>query len=350
MRQPNPQHDTTALLDEFRTAQLSHLLTAAVVQFDVGKSLRSGPQPYDSLREQLQLADRPAIVLLTVLRSIGLIDVDAQRRIGLTDYGREKLDPDSPFHLRGYIGLGAFSADVQNVIECLKNDQPAGSVSFVFHEDGPPSALDDPDTADVLTRAMADRARNVAPFLAEQLDLTEARCLVDVGGGHGLYSFALLKSHQDLQAIIIDREPALAVADEYAHEHGVADRVQLLCGDIHAIEIPTPADVVLMANILHDYNVADARALVDRFGKKLPPAGRLLILDSFLNEVPPDSPPISDVPRAVAAYSGLLFSICEGRCYRFDEAQSWMHAAGLQIDGRIISLPAHGSVLTGRKP
>lgn len=124
------------------------------------------------------------------------------------------------------------------MIACLKNDQPAGSVSFVFHEDGPPSALDDPDTADVLTRAMADRARNVAPFLAEQLDLSGARCLVDVGGGHGLYSFALLKAQQDLQANIIDREPALAVAEEYAHEHGVADRVQLLCGDIHAIGVP----------------------------------------------------------------------------------------------------------------
>lgn len=349
MRSLVPQHDTTRLLDEFRTAQLSHLLTAAVVKFDVGSVLSSGPLPYALVCERLELADRPAIVLLTALRSIGLIEVDDRGRIGLTAYGREKLDPDSPFHLRGYLGLGAFSADVQNMIDCLKNDRPAGSVSFVFHKDGPPSALDDPETAAVLTRAMADRARNVAPLLAEHLDLSDARCLVDVGGGHGLYSFALLEATPNLEAIIIDREPVLAVAHEYARKHGVADRVQLLCGDIHSIEVPARTDAVLMANILHDYNVQDAQALVGRFGGALRSQGRLLILDSFLNEVPPHAPPISDGPRPVAAYSGLLFSICEGRCYRFDEVRDWMRAAGLRLEDRIISLPAHGSLLAGRK-
>ena len=344
-----PRHDTTAFLDEFRTAQLSHLLAAAVVQFDVGGALSAGPLSYDSLCKRLRLAGRPAIVLLTAIRSIGLIDVDTQGRIGLTDYGREKLDPDSPFHLRGYIGLGASSPDVQNMIDCLKNDRPAGSVSFVFHADGPPSALDDPYTADVLTRAMADRARNVAPFLAEQVDLAGARCLADVGGGHGLYSFTLLKEHPDLRAIVIDREPALAVAREYAEEHGVTDRVQLVCGDIHSMDVPLSIDVVLMANILYDYDVRDAKALVSRFAEALLSGGRLLMLDSFLNAVPPNSPPVSDGPRAVAAYSGLLFSICEGRCFRFDEAQNWMRSAGLRLDDRIISVPAHGSVLTGWK-
>jgi hypothetical protein len=51
----------------------------------------------------------------------------------------------------------------------------------------------------------------------------------------------------------------------------------------------------------------------------------------------------------VAAYSGLLFSISEGRCYRLDEVQQWMRSAGLRLEERIIYLPAHGSVLTGWK-
>lgn len=350
MEKLRPQHDTTAFLDEFRTAQLSLLLTVAVVRFDVGEALSDGLLAYEELCRRLKLADRPAIVLLTALRSIGLIDVDAEGRIGLTEYGREKLDPHSPFHLRGYIGLGGFSADVQNMIECLANDQPSGSVSFVFHEEGPPSALDDPHTADVLTRAMADRARNIAPLLADQLDLSTARCLVDVGGGHGLYSLELLKKYPDLKAIVIDRAPALAVAKEYAEEAGLSDRVQLTCGDIHSMELPPQMDAVLMANILHDYNADDAQSLVTRFAKALPSGCRLMILDSFLNSVPEGHPPISNGPRAVAAYSGLLFSICEGRCYRFDEAQRWLREAGLQVDDKIISVPAHGSLLTGWSP
>jgi hypothetical protein len=105
-----------------------------------------------------------------------------------------------------------------------------------------------------------------------------------------------------------------------------------------------------MANILHGYNAADTEALVKNFAKALPPRGRLMILDAFLNSVPAGHPPVSNGPRAVAAYSGFLFSLCEGRCYRFDKAEKWLTDAGLAVEPAVISVPAHGSLLTGCKP
>jgi SAM-dependent methyltransferase len=245
--------------------------------------------------------------------------------------------------------LGVFSGDVQHTIECLRRDRPPGTALFVYHEDGHASALDDPMTADVLTRAMADRARSIAPSLTGQVDLSGARLLVDVGGGHGLYSYALLKKHADLHSIIIDRAPALRVAREYAAEMGLENRVQFVPGDVHTIELEQSPDAVLIANLLHDYNAEDAEGLVQHFAARLAPGGRMLVLDAFLNSVPPGAPPISDGPRAVAAYSGLLFSLCEGRCYRLDEVQAWLQNAGLIVDDHMPELPAHGSVVTGWK-
>ncbi|TWT88071.1 methyltransferase [Stieleria varia] len=344
-----PQHDTTRFLDDLRTAQISNLLVAAVIEFDVGRVLAAGPLLYDDLRERLGLADRSAIVLLTALRSIDLIDVHADHRIGLTAYGQEKMDPDSPFHLRGYLGLGRFSGDVQNMIQCLRDDAPAGNVSFVFHEDGPPSSLDDTETADTLTRAMADRARNVAPMLAAQLDLGQCKHLVDVGGAHGLYSLALLKKYPGLRATIIDRGPPLRVAQEYAEAAGCMDRVTFRLDDAHHAKLDDPADAVLLANLLHDYNEADARAMVQHYAGELARGGCLMVLDSLLESVPEGAPPVSAGPRPVAAYSALLFSICEGRCYRRDEIDRWLTDAGLSIDEATISLPAHGALVTGRK-
>ena len=344
-----PQQNTTAFLDELRTAQISHLLVAAVVEYDIGTVLANGPLTFAELRDTLNLKARPAIVLLTALRSIGLIDVHVDGRVGLTEYGQEKMDPNSAFHLRGYIGLGGFSSDVQHMISCLREDRPAGNVSFVFHDDGTQSALDDPATSDLLTRAMADRARNVAPILAQQLDVSAARHLIDVGGGHGLYSLALLERNPQLQATIIDRAPALKVAREYAEAAGLADRVHLLCGDAHTAAFDQVPDVVLLANLLHDYNSEDAKRLVLHFAEMLPTGERLLVLDSLLNAVAPGAPPISDGPRPVAAYSALLFSICEGRCYRRDEIETWFQLAGLRPDVNTIALPAHGSLVTGWK-
>ncbi len=348
MSPSKPQYDTTAFLDEFRTAQLSHLLVAATTEFDVGQTLCAGPLPWNELRERLGLAERPAIVLLTGLRAMGLIDVEGSH-VRLTEYGREKLSPESPFHLRGYVGLGAFSGDVRQMIECLRHDRPAGGVSFVYHDEDHPSALDDPDTAGVLARAMADRARSIAPYLAEAVDLSDAHTLVDVGGGHGLYSYALLQKHPQLTAVIIDREPALRVAREYAAALGVEERVQWLTGNVHNFSLEKSPDAVLIANLLHDYNAPDAQALVHHFAAALAPGGRMLVLDSLLNSVPEGAPPIAAGPREVAAYSALLFSICEGRCYRLDEVQRWLRAAGLRVDEAVASLPAHGSVVTGRK-
>jgi SAM-dependent methyltransferase len=354
MPHATPQHDLTDLLDTFRAAQLSHLLVAAATEFDVGRELSAGPLPFDQLRQALRLAERPAVVLLTALRSLRLIDVDAAGRIALTGRGREQLSPESPFHVRGYLGLGAFSRDAQAMIACLRDDRPAGGVSFVYHAGGEHSALDDSETAGVLTRAMADRARNVAPALAAELDLSGAELLLDVGGGHGLYSYALLQANPRLRAVIVDRRPALDVARGYAAERGLTDRVELVQGDVHAVEPTTlsgtgTADVVLIANLLHDYDADHAEALVRRYANALPAGGRLLVLDSFLHPVPPGAPPVSDGPREVAAYSALLFSICEGRCYRLDEVQGWMRSAGLRVDEQTLLLPAHGGVLTGRQ-
>jgi precorrin-6B methylase 2 len=234
------------------------------------------------------------------------------------------------------------------MIECLKHDRPAGPVSFVYH-DGAASALDEPATADVLTRAMADRARSIAPLLAQEVDLSEATRLVDVGGGHGLYSIALLMKYPRLHATLIDRAPALRVADEYAARFDVQKRVELKVGDAHTAGLDTAPDVVLIANLLHDYGAAHAEALVHRFAAMLAPGGRLLVLDALLNSVAPGAPPVSDGPREVAAYSGLLFSLCEGRCYRLDEVQTWLRNAGLRVEEKIVSLPAHGAVVTGHR-
>ena len=47
--------------------------------------------------------------------------------------------------------------------------------------------------AEHFTMALSGRAKNVAPVLAERVPLTGAETLLDVGGGTGIYSFALLQ-------------------------------------------------------------------------------------------------------------------------------------------------------------
>ncbi|MBV09141.1 methyltransferase [Rubinisphaera sp.] len=339
--------DPTQLLDDLRATYLSQLLVAGTTRFDVGQVLADGPLSYELLREKFGIQERSATVLLTGLCALDVLQINKDNLVELTDYGREKLLPNSPYNLRGYIGLGALGADVQKMIARLEQDSPGDDISFVYHQDAGPSALDDPEISDALTRAMAARARNVAPAVAKRLDLSTCRHLLDVGGGHGIYSLELLKKFPNLKATIIDRESPLKVAKEYAEEAGLSDRIEFCFDDIHTYENQSEAEVVLMANILHDYSEQHARKLVKHFAGQLPPLGRIVILDAFLDSIPEGAPPISTGPRPVAAYSAMLFSVCEGRCYRLDEYQSMLSEAGLKVDENVGRVPAHGCLLTG---
>jgi len=48
--------------------------------------------------------------------------------------------------------------------------------------------------------------------------------------------------------------------------------------------VPPGIDVVLLSNVLHDWDVPECRALIERCAAVLPLGGRLLIHDVFLND------------------------------------------------------------------
>ncbi len=121
-------------------------------------------------------------------------------------------------------------------------------------------------------------------MLAEVYPLDDARVLLDVGGGTGIYSIAWLLRHPELRAIVWDRPEVLKVAREMAEPYGVADRLELLAGDMFRDPVPEGADVVLLSNVLHDWDVADCWTLVSRARRRSGPASRLLIHDVFLDD------------------------------------------------------------------
>jgi 2-polyprenyl-3-methyl-5-hydroxy-6-metoxy-1,4-benzoquinol methylase len=189
--------------------------------------------------------------------------------------------------------------------------------------------------------ALAGRAKNVAPVLAERVPLTGARLLIDVGAGTGIYSIALLQKNPGLRAVVLDRPEVLKVAQEMARAYGVADRLQTQPADMFRDPLPSDADVVLLSNILHDWDVPDCRALIAKCSGSLRPGGQLLIHDVFLNDA-------LDGPLPIALYSAALFCLTEGRAYSVAEYSSWLTAAGL-MPGPVTPTLIHCGVLPGRR-
>ena len=341
-----PAIDPTPIFELFRGNYGTELLTAAVAHFRVFERLARGPLAGDALRAQIGLEERPFTVLITALRAMELLTADTAGRLDLTPLAREHLRPGAPLDVSGYIGLSADAPGVREMIERLVTNSPMGQkpdeqgVGFIYREDLP-SAMEQEATARHFTLALAGRAKNVAPVLAERVPLDDARLLLDMGGGTGIYSIACLLRHPRLRAIVWDRPEVLKVAAEMAAEYGVSDRMELCAGDMFVDPVPVGADTILLSNVLHDWDVPECQTLITRASAALPAGGRLLIHDVYLNDA-------LDGPLPIALYSAALFTFTQGRAYSAAEYRGWLTAAGL-TPLPLISTLIHCGVLPATK-
>lgn len=320
-----PATDPTSIFEIFRGSYATELLTAAVAHFDLFGRLARNPMTASAWAAELGLAERPALVLVTALRAMGLLTADERCQLHLTALAREHLLFGGPFDVGDYIGLAAQSPGVLAMVERLRTNRPAGNdgagTAFIYRE-GVASAMEQAESARHFTLALAGRAKNVAPCLAERVALTGARLLVDVAGGTGIYSIALLQRNPELQAVIVDRPEVLKVATEMAEAHGVAARLRCQPADMFHDPLPDDADAILLSNVLHDWDVPECKTLIRRCAEALKTGGRLLIHDVFLDD---------DLggPLPVALYSAALFTLTEGRAYSAAEYRGWLTEAGL---------------------
>ena len=330
-----PGTNPTSIFEYFRGCYGTELLTAAVAHFDLFGRLAKQPRTLVELQADLHLAERPTTVLTTALRAMQLLSKNPAGQFELTPIAAEHLVRGEEFDVGSYLSLAATSPGVTEMVERLRTNRPAGlsgdgaGAAFIYR-DGMKSAMEQTQLAAHFTLALSGRAKNVAPVLAAQVPLNNATTLLDLGGGTGIYSIAFLRANPGLRAIVFDRPEVLKTAERFANDHSVADRAQLLPGDMFADPLPN-ADVILLSNILHDWDVAECQTLIHRCAASLNPGGRLIIHDVLLNDD-------LDGPLPIALYSAALFTLTEGRAYSALEYNGWLTSAGLQPQPPIATL------------
>ena len=186
----SPVHDPTSIFENFRGSYATELLTAAVEHLKLFDCLAANPLTRDELRARLGLAPRAFVVLTTALRAMNLIVACGNQQLALSEMAREHLVPGGPFYVGDYIGLAGNSPGVLQMVSRLKTNQLTRAESsdtgaaFIFRE-GLESAMESEASARRLTLALAGRAKNVAPVLAEKIPFG-SETLLDVGGATGI--------------------------------------------------------------------------------------------------------------------------------------------------------------------
>ena len=150
----------------------------------------------------------------------------------------------------------------------------------------------------------------------------DAETLLDLGGGHGVYTTGFVEAF-DLDAVIFDDPAALDYARETVADAGLDDRIDFQGGDYTTDDLGGPYDVVLLFNVVHGHDEAETRVLLDKVADALAPGGRLLVLDQFQGGR-------TRVARTAVRFSDLVYhTMLGGRVHEYSEVAAWLREAGL---------------------
>jgi 3-hydroxy-5-methyl-1-naphthoate 3-O-methyltransferase len=315
--------DPTVLYRVRDGAYAADLLIAAVAELDLFTWLAAhGPVPAADLCAELGLAERPADVLLTYCAALGLVDrdLDAGDRVRLTELGRRHLVAGSPFDLRPYYDSLAERPAVPELVQVLRTGSPSAWASAPQEADWS-ERLGDPAFAERITAAMDARGAFLAPAFAAAISDVPVTALLDVAGSSGVYSAAVLAARPGTRAAVFERPPVDTASRTLLAARGLADRIDVISGDMFADPFPTGFDTHLYSHVLHDWDAPRVERLLAASFAALPPGGRLVDHDTHVDAD-------KRGPLAVAEYSVLLMHSTPGKCWSVRELAEMAGRAG----------------------
>jgi predicted O-methyltransferase YrrM len=172
---------------------------------------------------------------------------------------------------------------------------------------------------------MHARALLVADRLVAAVGVSDARRMLDLGGGAGTFALAFARANPQLRAEVLDRPDVVPIAQRVIAEAGLSDRVTARAGDLRADAFGEGYDLLLASAVCHMFDEGGNQAFLRRCAQALVPGGRLVIRDFLLD-------PDRTGPREAALFAlNMLVSTTRGNVYTEDQYRTWLTAAGFGV-------------------
>jgi hypothetical protein len=286
-----------------------HLFAAS--QFGLFEALADTPATLDALAARVGLTRRAARISADAMAALGLLDRDG-------DLYRNT--PAAATFL-----TGTTPADLRPLLRFWDQiSYPAWEALAQALGSGPPREVLDLDPAAQAIASAGIEAAQAGPAaaLAEVVDLTAHRRLLDVGGGTGSWSIAAVTRHPHLRATVFELPMTAEIARARIAETGLADRIDVVAGDASIDDLPAGHDAFLIANVVHYFAPDDNTMLLRRI-RSAAPDGSLLLLADFWTD------PTHTQPVHAALMAGeFAVHLRDGDVYSVDEVRSWLPIAG----------------------
>ena len=157
---------------------------------------------------------------------------------------------------------------------------------------------------------LAGVAAKTAGIIRDLPEFPAMKTMLDLGGGPGLNSVAVVQAHDTLESVVFDRKSVVAIAREYIERFGCSGRITTRSGDYTKDDPGTGFDLVLASDTLY-YQGCDLDRIGSRIYNALNPGGVLVGIHGVVTKdrTGPDDMVLSMLPDALMGQGELP---CEG--------------------------------------
>jgi len=304
----------------------------AAVELDLFTAIGATPLTVEELADQTQASRDGIERLINALAAMGLVE-KKDGRCACPPSIQRLLAKDSPDYI-GHIILHHhhLMESWARLDESVRSGRGIRDRSSVGREEWRESFL----------MGMFNLAMAIAPRMAEAIDLSGRRRLLDLGGGPGTYAIHFCLKNPALAAAVFDLPTTRPFAEKTISRFQLNRRIDFSAGDYHSDGIPGRYDVAWLSHILHAEGPEACRNIIQKTVSALEPGGMIIIHEFILNDT-------LDGPLFPALFSlNMLLGTESGRSYSEAELSAMLAAAGVRDIRRIpVQTPNDSGVIRG---
>ncbi|MBW1839021.1 MAG: SAM-dependent methyltransferase [Deltaproteobacteria bacterium] len=287
------------------------------VKLEIFTKIGDGYLAAEEIAQKLDGDERGTTMLLNALTAMGLL-IKKDNRYANTTEGKSLLMKLSPQYI-GYLILHHTQVinSWSQLSEAVRSGKPVRQQPYNEEE------------RENFLMGMFNLAMASAPQLAAQIDLSNRRHLLDLGGGPGTYAIHFCLANPKLRATIFDLPTTRPFALRTVKQFGLGDRIDFMAGNYVEEEIKGSYDVAWLSHIFHGEGPEDCQRIIQKTLSVTKPGGLIFIQDFILEDT-------FDYPLFPAIFSlNMLINTPKGQSYSETQIKEMLEKAGVKEIKRV---------------
>ena len=317
---------------------------SAAVQLDLFTVLGRKPRlSRQEIAARLGIQEKPARILLLGCTALKLVRKHRDGTYSNSRLADSLLNADRPRNILPIIGWQHYInyKAMSHFGEAIKANRNVGleeisgqGVTLYEH------LASHPELEQIFQDAMQAISAQANKLLADAVDFSRFRSLLDVGGGNASNIINLARRYPGIRARVFDGPSVCAIARANIQTAELDDRLGAVPGDCFADPFPANVDCILFAHFMTIWSEQQNQILLKKSFEALPPGGAVIVFNMMQHD--DETGPLS---AAMGSPYFLTLATGQGMLYTWSEYQAWMKNAGFSRVVRRALIRDHGVII-----